>query len=179
MPCTIQVCTNSHRPAFCWKWTQRSVLWRLLLLLLLLLHWVLPLLHYTQHIEFCHCSTTLNTLNSATASRHSTHWVLPLLHDIQHIGALWRHSYQNSIRWLTVSFSDTFKRPINVPRHTSSSLAFAMNATDHINVVFRKFAYSLMRRVTASSNTIVTAIVNSDTYHQSPLIDKWESMLYV
>ena len=36
MPCTIQVCTNSRRPAFCWKWTQRSVL-RLLLLLLLLL----------------------------------------------------------------------------------------------------------------------------------------------
>ena len=29
--------------------------------------------------------------------------------------ALWRHSYQNSIRKLTVSFSDTFKRLINVP----------------------------------------------------------------
>ena len=64
-------------------------------------------------------------------------------------------------------------------RYTSSSLAFALNATDHINVVFRKFSYSLMRRVTASSNSIVTAIVNSDAYHQSPLIDKWESMLYV
>ena len=37
MPCRIQVYTNSHRPAFCWKWTQRSVLWLLLLLLLLLL----------------------------------------------------------------------------------------------------------------------------------------------
>ena len=63
--------------------------------------------------------------------------------------ALWRHSYQNSIRKLTVSFSDTFKRLINIPRYTSSSLAFAMNSTDHINVVFRKFAYSLMSRVTA------------------------------
>ena len=30
MPCTIQVCTNSSRPAFCWKWTQRSVLLLLL-----------------------------------------------------------------------------------------------------------------------------------------------------
>ena len=27
-----QVCTNSRRPAFCWKWTQRSVLLLLLLL---------------------------------------------------------------------------------------------------------------------------------------------------
>ena len=26
MPCTIQVCTNSRRPEFCWKLTQRSVL---------------------------------------------------------------------------------------------------------------------------------------------------------
>ena len=47
---------------------------------------------------------------------------------------------------------------------------------DHIN---GKFAYSLMSRVTASPNSIVSAIVNSDAYHQSPQIDKWESMLYV
>ena len=79
--------------------------------------------------------------------------------------ALWRHSYQNSIRKLTVSYSDTFKRLIDVPWYTSSSLAFAMSATDHINVVlFRKFAYDLMSRVTTSSNSIVTAIVNSDAY---------------
>ena len=52
--------------------------------------------------------------------------------------ALWRHSYQNSIGKLTISYSDTFKRLNNVPRYTRSSLAFAMNATDHINVVFRK-----------------------------------------
>ena len=93
--------------------------------------------------------------------------------------ALWRHFYQNSIRKLTVSHSDTFKRLINVPRYTSSSLAFAMNITDHINVVLRNSAFSLMSRVTTSPNSIVTAIVNSDAYHQSPLIVKWESMLYV
>ena len=95
--------------------------------------------------------------------------------------ALWCHSFQNSIRKLTVSncYSDTFKRLINVPRYTSSSLVFATNATDHINVVLRKFAYSLMSRVIAAPNSIVTAIVNSDAYHQSPLMDKWESMLYV
>ena len=80
--------------------------------------------------------------------------------------ALWRHACPNSIRKLTVSFSDTFKRLINVPRYTSSSLAFAMNSTDHINVVFRKFACSLMSRVTASSSVYISsAIVNSDAYH--------------
>ena len=90
--------------------------------------------------------------------------------------ALCLYSYQNSIRKLTVTYSDTFKRLINVPRNTSSSLVFAMNATDHINVVFCKFAYSLMSRVIASSYSIVTAIVNSNANHQSPLMDKWESM---
>ena len=93
--------------------------------------------------------------------------------------ALWRHSFQNSIRMFTGSYSDTFKRLINFPRYTSSSLAFAMNATDHIKVVFRKLAYSFMSRVIASPNSIVTAIANSDAYHQSPLMDKWESMLYI
>ena len=93
--------------------------------------------------------------------------------------SLMRHSHQNSIRKLSVSHSDTFKRLINVTRYTSSSLAFAMNATDHINMVLHKSAYSLMSRVTTSPHSIVTAIVNSDAYQQSPLMDKWECMLYV
>ena len=54
-----------------------------------------------------------------------------------------------------------------------------MNSTDHINVIFRKFAYGLMSRVTTSSNSIVTTIVNTDAYLRSPLTNKWESMLYV
>ena len=75
--------------------------------------------------------------------------------------ALWRNWFQNSIRKLTVSYSNKFKRLINVPRYTSSSLAFAMNTnTDYINEVLRKFSYSLMSRVVAPPNSIVTVIVN-------------------
>ena len=47
----------------------------------------------------------------------------------------------------------------------------------YTNVVFLQFAYSLMRRVTVL--LVVTAIVNSDAFLQSPRMDKWESMLYV
>ena len=68
---------------------------------------------------------------------------------------LWRHSFQNSIRKLTDSYSDTFNRLINVPRYTSSSLVFAMNTTDHINVVLGKFAYSSMSRVIASPTVLL------------------------
>ena len=63
--------------------------------------------------------------------------------------------HSRTIRKLTVSYSDTFKRLINVPRNINSSLPFAMNATDHINVFFRKFAYSLMSRVIASPTNAV------------------------
>ena len=126
---------------------------------------------------------------------------------------------QNSIRKLTVSYSDTFKCLVNVARYTyqlqsgisdehsrtrtllenllsvivthsnvlltsldtrtSSSLAFPMNTTDHVNVVLHKSTYSLMSRVTTSHNSIVTAIVNSDAYQQFPLINKGDSVLYV
>ena len=54
-----------------------------------------------------------------------------------------------------------------------------MDAADHIKVVFRKSAYSLMSRVTTFLDSIVTAIVNSDAYQRSPLMDKWESKLYM
>ena len=57
--------------------------------------------------------------------------------------ALWCHSFQNSIRKLTVSYSNIYNRLINVPRYTSSSLAFAMNATDHINVVYTQICLQL------------------------------------
>ena len=94
--------------------------------------------------------------------------------------ALWRrHSFQNSIRKLTVSYSDTFNLLINFPRYTISILAFAMDVTDHINVVLSKFAYSLMSQSNSFPSSVVTAIVNNDAYHQSPLMHKWESMLYV
>ena len=99
------------------------------------------------------------------------------MHPI-HGCALWDHSFQNSIGKLTVSYSDTFKHLINVPRYTSSSLAFAMNATDHINVV-TQIGLQLDEHSSCFPNSIGTAIVNSDAYHQSPLMDKWERMLYV
>ena len=67
----------------------------------------------------------------------------------------------------------------NVPRYLSSSQEFAMIVTDHINVVLCKFAYSLMSRVTTSPYSIVTAIVNGAAYLQSPLINKYDSTLYV
>ena len=85
----------------------------------------------------------------------------------QFIGVLFCVIHTTTILENSLScYSDTFKR-------------HAMNAIRHIDVVFGKSAYSLMSRVTTSPNSIVTAIVNSDAYQQSPLMLKWESILYV
>ena len=72
----------------------------------------------------------------------------------------------------------THSNDLLMSSETPARVLFAMNAADHINVVFRKSAYSSMS-IATSPNSIVTAIVNSDVYQESLLIDKWESMLYV
>ena len=68
---------------------------------------------------------------------------------------------------LTISHSDTFKHLINVPRYISSSLSFEMD-----KYAYFKSTYSLMSRVTTSSNSVVTAVFNSVAYQQSPPTDK-------
>ena len=42
----------------------------------------------------------------------------------------------------------------------------------YYSVVFREFAYSLISRVIAFPDGILIAIVNSDAYLQSPLLNK-------
>ena len=67
------------------------------------------------------------------------------------------HTYDDDVIYYKLQLcSETLICLINVPRYTSSSLAFAMNATDHINVVFCKFAYSFMNRVIASPIVLET-----------------------
>ena len=82
--------------------------------------------------------------------------------------------------WLRCNVLDTVLYQLQLVHYTMTPETL-MNTGDtyHINVVFWKFAYSLMSRVIACINNIVTAIVNTYSYHQSPLMDKWERILYV
>ena len=65
----------------------------------------------------------------------------------------------------------------SVPRWTSSSAVFANNYTDHIKVVFRKAAYSLLKRVEISENGIIRDILRSDAFRSSALYARWEELL--
>ena len=73
--------------------------------------------------------------------------------DVIHINSL--------LETIPVSYSDTFKR--QQIHQLESGICGERNWPYF--VVFRKFAYSLMSRVIAFPNSIVTAIVNSDAYH--------------
>ena len=73
---------------------------------------------------------------------------------------LWHQYYQNFIRKLTVSCSDTFKQLINVPRYPSLSLAFVINATDHINLVLSKSAYYCL--LISHATLIIYSQLNSE-----------------
>ena len=68
---------------------------------------------------------------------------------------LWRHSFQNSIRKLTICYSDTFKRLINVPvqlHRLESSICGERNWPYQCGVP--QISYSLMSRVIASPTVL-------------------------
>ena len=92
--------------------------------------------------------------------------------------ALWSNFRQYSIKKLIVSYSTTLKRMLGRPQSASTSAVFAENQTDHIKVLFRKTACSLMVRLTSSSNALVSAVCNSDAFYQSRLRERWWAMLY-
>ena len=92
--------------------------------------------------------------------------------------ALWRNFFQYSVRKLAVSYNDTFRRLVQVPRSTSASRVFAENQSDHIKVLFRKAAHSLMTRVMSSPNEILVAICSGDALASSSLLRRWRGLLY-
>ena len=63
--------------------------------------------------------------------------------------------------------------------HSNDLLMFLDTHADDIITLLRKSAYSLMSRATPPPNSISAAMVKSDAYLQSPLLAKWESMLYM
>ena len=93
--------------------------------------------------------------------------------------ALWSKYFQYNVDKLTVSYNDTFRRLMQVPRSTTASRVFAENRADHIKVLFRKAAHSLLTRVKSSSNTILSAICTGDALPHSSLADRWNKILYV
>ena len=82
----------------------------------------------------------------------------------------------NSIK---TAHNKIFKSLMNVRRDYSASALLVENAVDNFNVLMRKLSYSLLRRVMASNNMIVSAISHSLFFYTSGLYQSWNKLLYV
>ena len=91
--------------------------------------------------------------------------------------SLWGKAYAYALRRLNVSYNDTFRRLMQVPRNTTASQVFAENHTDHLKVVFRKNAYSMMTRVQNSPNMLVQTVLQCDDFYHSAIARRWRNLL--
>ncbi|KAG0717692.1 BolA-like protein 3 [Chionoecetes opilio] len=65
---------------------------------------------------------------------------------------------------LKVCHNDILKRLLRLPRWSSSSLAFARNGVNNLDVIRRHSAFSTMSRVELSANSIITSVRQSSAY---------------
>lgn len=74
--------------------------------------------------------------------------------------SLWANYSQKSYSTLRVQFNNAFRAVLGLPRYCSASGMFAWARTDCFHATMRKRCASLVRRVRASSNTVLSMIAN-------------------
>lgn len=104
-----------------------------------------------------------NTWISATLNEKSTHWLLQNISVKSHlkeINTLWADYTQRACSTIRVQFNNAFRAVLRLPRFRSASGMFAVARTDCFHATIRKRCASLVRRVRASSNTVLAMIAN-------------------
>ena len=71
------------------------------------------------------------------------------------------------------SYKNVFRIMHSLSMRCSASLMFVSSGTNCCNTRFRKCMYSLMCRISVSTNNIVQSIEYSDVYNTSVLHMKW------
>ena len=91
--------------------------------------------------------------------------------------ALWATYKVASYKKVKVSHNDIFRSLLNVPRYESASSLFTANNVRNLDSVIRTCQYSLMCRVSGSSNSIVRALVTSSARVVSCTWHRWSVSL--
>ncbi|KAG0712737.1 hypothetical protein GWK47_017775 [Chionoecetes opilio] len=84
-----------------------------------------------------------------------------------------------TITRLKVCHNDILKRLLRLPRWCSSSLAFARNGVNNLDVIRRHSVFSLRSRVELSTNSIITSVRQSSAYVCGPIQQRWLGLLFV
>ncbi|KAG0710958.1 hypothetical protein GWK47_002394 [Chionoecetes opilio] len=93
--------------------------------------------------------------------------------------SLWSRYKVATMNRLKVCHNDILKRLLGLPRWCSSSLAFARNGVNNLDVIRRHSVFSLISRVELSTNSIITSVRHSSAYVCEPIQQRWLGMLFV
>ena len=92
---------------------------------------------------------------------------------------LWWNYTVASIHKLHVAYNNVFRLLLNQPKYCSASTMFVEYHVPDSKTVIRNLVYKFMRRLDASYNKLVIAIINSDIKWQSRIRRHWIKMLYI
>ncbi|KAG0726238.1 hypothetical protein GWK47_037032 [Chionoecetes opilio] len=93
--------------------------------------------------------------------------------------SLWSRFKVATLIRLKVCHNDILKRLLGLPRWCSSSLAFARNGVNNLDVICRHSVFSLRSRVELSANSIITTVRQSSAYVCGPIQQRWLGLLLV
>ncbi|KAG0725773.1 hypothetical protein GWK47_037954 [Chionoecetes opilio] len=93
--------------------------------------------------------------------------------------SLWSRFKVATLNRLKVCHNDILKRLLGLPRWCSSSLAFARNGVNNLDVIHRHSVFSLRSRVELSANSIITSVRQSSAYVCGPIQQRWLGLLFV
>ncbi|KAG0711122.1 hypothetical protein GWK47_021243 [Chionoecetes opilio] len=93
--------------------------------------------------------------------------------------SLWSRFKVATMNCLKVCHNDILKRLLGLPRWCSSSLAFARNGVNNLDVIRRHSMFSLRSRVELSANSIITSVRQSSAYVCGPIQQRWLGLLLV
>ncbi|KAG0728055.1 hypothetical protein GWK47_003866 [Chionoecetes opilio] len=92
---------------------------------------------------------------------------------------LWSRFKVATLNRLKVCHNDILKRRLGLLRWCSSSLAFARNGVNNLDVIRRHSVFSLRSRVELSANSIITSVRQSSAYVCGPIQQRWLGLLFV
>ena len=92
--------------------------------------------------------------------------------------SLWAKYRKSSMRHFVVSYNNAYRILHNLPMRCSASFLFANAVVDNCTTRVRKYIFSLLGRLTTSTNVIVQSALNSDVYTTSTLQQRWIKALY-
>ncbi|KAG0722213.1 hypothetical protein GWK47_044940 [Chionoecetes opilio] len=93
--------------------------------------------------------------------------------------SLWSRYKLATMNRRKVCLNDILKRLLGLPRWCSSSLAFARNGVNNLDVIRRHSVFSLRSRVQLSTNSIITFVRQSSAYICGPIQQRWLGLLFV